>query len=46
MKKLLITGASGFLGLNICQAAKRELEIFGPVFSHPIEELKALRDII
>lgn len=46
MKKLLVTDASGFLGWNICQAAKRELEIFGTVFSHPIEELKALRSII
>lgn len=37
MKKLLITGASGFLGWNICQMAKREWEIFGTVFSHPGE---------
>lgn len=35
MKKLLVTGASGFLGWNICQAAKREWKVFGTVFSHP-----------
>ncbi len=35
MKKLLITGASGFLGWNICQTAKGKWEIFGTVFSHP-----------
>ncbi len=37
MKKLLVTGASGFLGWNICQSAKREWEIFGTVFSHHVE---------
>jgi len=37
MKKLLVTGASGFLGWNICQAAKREWDVFGTVFSHPVE---------
>ncbi len=46
MKKLLVTGASGFLGWNICQAAKREWDVFGTVFSHPIEEMKALRGIV
>lgn len=46
MSRLLVTGASGFLGWNLCQAAKKEWEIFGTVFSHPIEEMKALRDII
>ncbi len=34
MKKLLVTGARGFLGWNICQTAKREWEIFGTAFSH------------
>lgn len=37
MKKLLVTGASGFLGWNICQTAKRDWETFGTVFSHPVE---------
>ena len=37
MKKLLVTGASGFLGWNICQFVKREWEIFGTVFTHPVE---------
>ncbi len=34
MKKLLVTGASGFLGWNICQEAKKEWTTFGTVFSH------------
>lgn len=34
MKKLLVTGASGFLGWNICQAAKKEWKVYGTVFSH------------
>lgn len=29
MKKLLITGASGFLGWNTCQAAKAHWEVYG-----------------
>ena len=37
MKKLLITGASGFLGWNLCQLAKQDWEIYGTYFSHPIE---------
>jgi len=36
MKKLLVTGTSGFLGWNICTAAKKEWDIFGTVFSHPV----------
>ncbi|GAN32139.1 MAG: NAD(P)-dependent oxidoreductase [Candidatus Brocadia sp. AMX2] len=36
MKKLLVTGASGFLGWNICQAAKNKWKTFGTVFSHPV----------
>jgi dTDP-4-dehydrorhamnose reductase len=35
--KLLVTGASGFLGWNICQIAKKQWEVFGIVFSHNIE---------
>jgi dTDP-4-dehydrorhamnose reductase len=37
MKKLLVTGASGFLGWNICRIAQKEWEIYGTVFSHPVE---------
>lgn len=37
MKKLLVTGASGFLGWNLCQLAKQEWEIYGTYFSHPGE---------
>lgn len=36
MKKLLVTGASGFLGGNVCQRAKREWLVFGTIFSHPV----------
>ena len=36
MKKLLVTGASGFLGWNICTVAKDDWNIFGTVFSHPV----------
>jgi dTDP-4-dehydrorhamnose reductase len=36
MKKLLVTGASGFLGWNICTKAKKEWDISGTVFSNPI----------
>ncbi|MGV8074096.1 MAG: SDR family oxidoreductase [Syntrophobacteraceae bacterium] len=37
MKKLLVTGASGFLGWNICRMAKSAWEVYGTVFSHPLE---------
>ncbi|MDZ8109138.1 MAG: NAD(P)-dependent oxidoreductase [Nostoc sp. DedQUE12a] len=37
MKRLLITGASGFLGWHLCQLAKQEWEIYGTYFSHAIE---------
>lgn len=37
MKKLLVTGASGFLGWNLCQQAKQEWEVYGTYFSHPVE---------
>lgn len=37
MKRLFVTGASGFLGWNICQEAQNEWEIYGTVFSHPVE---------
>ncbi|KAF3887399.1 MULTISPECIES: SDR family oxidoreductase [Nostocales] len=34
MKKLLITGASGFLGWHLCQLAKQEYVVCGTCFSH------------
>ena len=34
MKTLLITGASGFLGWNICQRAKADWKIIGTFRSH------------
>jgi len=37
MKRLLITGASGFLGWHLCQLAKQEWEIYGTCLSHSIE---------
>jgi dTDP-4-dehydrorhamnose reductase len=36
MKTLLVTGASGFLGWNICQEVKSDWSIFGTYFSHPV----------
>jgi len=37
MNKLLVTGASGFLGWNICRAAKKEWKIFGTIFTQQCE---------
>jgi len=37
MKKLLVTGASGFLGWNLCQIAQSEWDVSGTYCSHPIE---------
>jgi dTDP-4-dehydrorhamnose reductase len=37
MKRLLITGASGFLGWHICQLAKTEWEVYSTYFSHFLE---------
>ncbi|HQU31042.1 MAG: SDR family oxidoreductase [Planctomycetia bacterium] len=34
MKKLLVTGARGFLGWNVCQAARHAWEVVGTTFSH------------
>jgi len=36
MKKLLITGASGFLGWNICQAAKFQWDVYGTYHSNEV----------
>lgn len=37
MKKLFVTGASGFLGWNLCNLAKDGWDIYGAVYSHPVE---------
>ena len=37
MKKLLVTGASGFLGWHLCQIAREEWEVCGTYFSQEIE---------
>ncbi|MDF5712900.1 MAG: NAD(P)-dependent oxidoreductase [Rhizonema sp. NSF051] len=37
MKKLLVTGSSGFLGWHLCQLAKQEWEVSGTYFSHSLE---------
>ncbi|WP_414578493.1 SDR family oxidoreductase [Anabaena sp. CCY 9402-a] len=36
MKKLLITGASGFLGWHLCQIAKQNWQIYGTYYYHNI----------
>lgn len=37
MKKLLVTGASGFLGWNLCQFAKSDWQVFGTYWKHKID---------
>lgn len=37
MQKLLVTGASGFLGWNLCQFARAEWEVHGTYLQQPIE---------
>ena len=37
MKKLLVTGASGFLGWNLCQRRQQEWDIYGTSLSHTVE---------
>lgn len=37
MKKLLVTGASGFLGWNLCQLAKDKWDVYGTYFSKAVE---------
>jgi dTDP-4-dehydrorhamnose reductase len=39
MKKLLVTGASGFLGWHLCQLAKQQWDVYSTYFSHQIEIL-------
>ncbi|MGB5899024.1 MAG: NAD(P)-dependent oxidoreductase [Geitlerinemataceae cyanobacterium] len=36
MKKLLVTGASGFLGWNLCQLARSNWQVYGTYFSQDI----------
>jgi dTDP-4-dehydrorhamnose reductase len=37
MRRLLVTGASGFLGWNICGLAREKWAVFGVCFSHRVE---------
>lgn len=37
MKKLLVTGASGFLGWNLCAIAKPTWQVYGTYFSKAVE---------
>jgi dTDP-4-dehydrorhamnose reductase len=37
MKKLLVTGASGFLGWNVCQVAQPQWQVYGTYSTHPID---------
>jgi dTDP-4-dehydrorhamnose reductase len=37
MKKLLITGASGFLGWHLCQLAQKKWHVYGTYHTQPIE---------
>ena len=37
MKKILITGASGFLGWNLCHYAQANWDVHGTYFNHEIE---------
>ena len=37
MRKILITGASGFLGWNLCQQTCAEWDVYGTYFSHNLE---------
>ncbi len=36
MKKLLVTGASGFLGWNLCQSAQANWQVYGTYCSHEV----------
>jgi len=38
MKKLLITGASGFLGWNLCHEAKKSWDVTGIFHAHPVTQ--------
>jgi dTDP-4-dehydrorhamnose reductase len=36
-QKLLVTGASGFLGWNLCQQAQTNWDVYGTYFSHEVK---------
>lgn len=36
MKKLLVTGASGFLGWNLCHVAQETWQVYGTYFTHSV----------
>ena len=36
MKKLLVTGASGFLGWNLCHQAQEQWNVYGTYFNHEV----------
>jgi len=36
MKKILITGASGFLGWNLCQQAQKKWQVYGTFWTNPV----------
>ncbi|NJN56594.1 MAG: NAD-dependent epimerase/dehydratase family protein, partial [Leptolyngbyaceae cyanobacterium SL_5_9] len=36
-EKLLITGASGFLGWHLCQLAQQTWQVYGTYHQHPVE---------
>ncbi len=37
MKKLLVTGASGFLGWNLCQQARSHWQVYGTYYTHSVK---------
>ena len=37
MRKLLITGASGFLGWNLCQQAQTKWQVYGTYYAHALK---------
>ena len=37
IKKLLVTGASGFLGWNLCRQARDNWQVYGTYFNHKID---------
>lgn len=41
MKKLLVTGSSGFLGWNVCREAKGRWQVCGTAFTNPAEKTGA-----
>ncbi|NJK36977.1 MAG: NAD(P)-dependent oxidoreductase [Oscillatoriales cyanobacterium RM2_1_1] len=40
MQKLLVTGASGFLGWNICDVAQSQWQVYGTYYAHNIKSSK------